>query len=163
MARRRPSARGIRTHRNYTVEEAARVTGYAKGTIRRKIKTGVLPALTDRKPHLILGGDLHELLKGRTRSGPKLRLDECYCLKCRSARTPALGVVEYVPMTVSTGNVRALCSVCATLMHKAISKSSLSALQSILEVTIREADKHLTDSAEPSPNDHMNEEPGPHA
>jgi excisionase family DNA binding protein len=57
---RNPNRRSIKIHRNYTVEEAARVTGCAKGTIRRWIKSGALPAITDRKPNLILGGDLFD-------------------------------------------------------------------------------------------------------
>jgi hypothetical protein len=32
--------------------------------IRRWIKSGALPAITDRKPNLILGGDLFDYLKG---------------------------------------------------------------------------------------------------
>jgi hypothetical protein len=32
---RKPNRRAIKIHRNYTVEQAASVTGYAKGTIRR--------------------------------------------------------------------------------------------------------------------------------
>jgi excisionase family DNA binding protein len=44
---RNPNRRSIKIHRNYTVEEAARTTGCAKGTIRRWIKSGALPAITD--------------------------------------------------------------------------------------------------------------------
>jgi excisionase family DNA binding protein len=77
---RNPNRRSVKIHRNYTVEEAAHITGSAKGTIRRWIKSGALPAITDRKPNLILGGDLFDYLKARATSGPKLRLNECYCL-----------------------------------------------------------------------------------
>jgi excisionase family DNA binding protein len=62
---RNPNRRSIKIHRNYTVEEAARATGCAKGTIRRWIKSGALPAITDRKPNLVLGGDLFDYLKAR--------------------------------------------------------------------------------------------------
>lgn len=47
---RKPNRRAIKIHRNYTVEQAASVTGCAKGTIRRWIKSGALPAITNRKP-----------------------------------------------------------------------------------------------------------------
>lgn len=152
MARsRRPTRNGVRIHRSYTVDEAARITGYAKGTIRRKIKAGALPAIVDRKPHLVLGGDLVDHIKALTKSGPRLQLHECYCLKCRAPRAPALGMAEFVPLTASTGNLRALCEVCATLMHKAISLATLGALEGILQVTVREADKHLEDSSGPPP------------
>lgn len=164
MARhRRPNGGGFRVHRNYTVEEAARVTGYAKGTLRRQIKAGLLPAIIDRRPHLILGGDLLDYMKMRTKSGPRLQLHECYCLKCRKPRSPAFSVAEYFPLTASTGNLRALCEVCTTVMHKAISVAALTALQAKIEVTIQQAGKHLMDNAAASHNDHLEKEPESHA
>jgi excisionase family DNA binding protein len=92
----RPNRRSIKIHRAYTVEAAARVTGCAKGTIRRWIKSGALPAIIDQKPHLILGGDLKDYLKARAMSGPKLRLHECYCFRCRAPSAPALNMAEYL-------------------------------------------------------------------
>jgi excisionase family DNA binding protein len=159
----RPGRRRVKIHRNYTIEQAARVTGRAKGTIRRWIKSGILPAITDRKPHLILGGDLFDCLKARASTRTKLRLHECYCLKCRAARAPALGIADYVPLSPTTGNLAALCSSCTTIMHKAISLAALAALAGIVEVTMRQASKHLTDTAKPPLNDHLAEEPEPHA
>jgi excisionase family DNA binding protein len=129
------------------VEEAARVTGCAKGTIRRWIKSGGLPAITDQRPHLILGGDLADYLKARAVSGPKLQLHECYCFRCRAPRMPALGMADYVPLTSTTGNLTALCAICTTVMNKAIPLSALAALEGILGVTVQQANKHLTDAA----------------
>ena len=54
MARRsKPRLKGIKTHRNYTVDEVAKALGVSKGTVRRWIKCG-LPVLKERKPMLIL-------------------------------------------------------------------------------------------------------------
>ena len=64
---RRSSSRGVKLHWNYSVEEAARATGNCKGTVRRWLKDG-LPAITDQKPLLILGGDLIDYLKRQARS-----------------------------------------------------------------------------------------------
>jgi excisionase family DNA binding protein len=160
---RSPNRRSVKIHRNYTVEEAAHVTGSAKGTIRRWINSGALPAITDRKPNLILGGDLFDYLKARATSGPKLQLKECYCLKCRAPREPALGMADYVPLTPTTGNLRALCSICTTVMHKAVPLNALAALADILDVTVQQAGKHITDTAKPSLNDHLVGEPETHA
>jgi excisionase family DNA binding protein len=160
---RNPNRRSIKIHRNYTVEEAARITGCAKGTIRRWVKSGALPAITDRKPNLILGGDLFDYLKARATSGPKLRLTECYCLKCRAPREPALGMADYVPLTPTTGNLRALCSTCTTVMHKAVPLAALGELAGILDVTAQQAVPRLTDTAKPSLNDHLAREPETHA
>jgi excisionase family DNA binding protein len=156
---RNPNRRSIKIHRNYTLEEAARATGCAKGTIRRWIKSGDLAAITDRKPNLILGGDLFDYLKARATCGPKLRLTECYCLKCRAPREPALGMADYVPLTPTTGNLRALCSICTTVMHKAVPLAALAALAGILDVTVQQASKHITDTTKPSLNDHLAREP----
>jgi excisionase family DNA binding protein len=160
---RNPNRRSIKIHRNYTMEEAARATGCAKGTIRRWVKSGALPAITDRKPNLILGGDLFDYLKARATSGPRLRLTECYCLKCRAPREPALGMADYVPLTPTTGNLRALCSTCTTVMHRAIPRAALAALAGILDVTLQQASKHITDTANPSLNDHLAGESETHA
>jgi excisionase family DNA binding protein len=156
---RHPDRRFIKIHRNYTVEEAARVTGCAKGTVRRWIKSRALPAITDQRPNLILGGDLADYLKARATPGPKLKLHECYCFKCRAPRTPAWDTAEYVPLTPTTGNLTALCSTCTTVMHKAISKAAVGALAGILSVTVQQASKHLADTANPSLNDHLAGEP----
>jgi excisionase family DNA binding protein len=156
---RRPSWRSVKIHRNYTVDEASRLTGYAKGTIRRWIRSDSLPAIDDRKPVLILGTDLHAYFSVRARSGPKLQPDECYCLKCRAPRRPALGMVDYVPLTANTGNLTAICEVCSTLMHKAISLSSIGALSGVLDVTMREANKRLADTSNPTLHDHLAKEP----
>jgi excisionase family DNA binding protein len=159
----RPNRRSIRTHRAYTVEAAARVTGCARGTIRRWIKSGALPAINDQRPHLILGGDLYDYLKARARSGGKLQPHEFYCFKCRAPKAPALGMAEYVPLTASTGNLRALCSTCTTVMNKAIPLTALAALAGVLEVTVRQATKHLRDTPNPSLDDHLGKELKTHA
>ena len=156
---RRPRYVGIRIHRNYTIDEAARLTGFAKGTLRRKIKAGTLPAIVDRRPHLILGCDLLDHITKQAKSGPRLQPHECYCFKCRTPRAPAFGVAEYIPLTASTGNLRALCEVCATLMYRAVSVSAVAALRGKVEVTIQQADKRLTDSSMPSLDDHLPKEP----
>jgi hypothetical protein len=72
-------------------------------------------------------------------------------------------VVDYVPLTTTTGNLRALCSTCTTVMHKAISKAAIKALEGIVDVTVKQAAKHITDTANPSLNDHLAGEPETHA
>lgn len=112
---------------------------------------------------MILGGDLSDYLKARATSGPKLALHECYCFKCRAPRAPALGMADYLPLTPTTGNLRALCSTCTTLMHKAIPLAALSALEGFVEVTVQQDGKHLTDTDKPSPIDHLPRKPETHA
>lgn len=155
---RRGHARNVKTHRSYTVDEAASVANVAKGSVLRWVKLGLLPALVDRRPYLILGADLSDFLKAKRSRGTKLALAELYCFKCRGPRKAALGLAEYIPMSPASGNLRALCECCTTLMHKAFSLSRLGDLGKVLIVTIREDNQHLDDAARASPNDHFNKE-----
>lgn len=158
----RPLARGVKLHLNYTVEEAARVTGNCKGTVRRWLKEG-LPALFDQKPALILGGDLIDYLKGKQGRKQKCRLHECFCFSCRKPSTPAFGEVEVFMLTPDSGNLRALCERCATVMHKRISVARVSELKALATVTIRQGIGDLGDNQKPSLNDHLLKEAKPHA
>ena len=124
---RSPSWRRIRLHRNYTVDEAARALGVAKGTVRRWLKVG-LPSIADRRPLLILGVDLVGFLRARRAKKATCRLDECYCFSCRAPRRPAFNAVEFIPLTSKGGNLRALCEECSTVMHKRVSTTPLRVL-----------------------------------
>jgi len=66
MARHRLRRQCVKVHRSYTVDEASRLLGVAKGTVRRWMTAG-LPFLTDQKPALILGADLAAFLKARAK------------------------------------------------------------------------------------------------
>lgn len=159
----RPNHRAVKTHRNYTVEEAARVTGCAKGTIRRWVSSGQLPAMVDQRPYLILGADLRACLNRRRPQQAKLRPHECFCLKCKAPRGPALGMIEFRPLSSTTGNLKALCERCLTVMHKAISRATLTALAMSFDVTEQQVPEHLTDTADPSLNEHLGQEPNANA
>lgn len=159
---RRLKWRAIRTHRNYTVDEAARELGIHKGTMRRWLKTG-LPALTDQRPILILGSELVAFLKARRAPKQTCRLDECFCFSCRVPRRPAFNVMEYIPLTATGGNLRALCEICASVMHKRISEARLVDLRTLVEVTITQASEHINERSHPSANVHSKREAQAHA
>ncbi|TIL63836.1 helix-turn-helix domain-containing protein [Mesorhizobium sp.] len=162
MGKRRPSVRGVKMHRNYTVDETARATGACKGTVRRWLKHG-LPAITDQKPALILGGDLIDFLKRRNPPRQVCRPHECYCFSCRQPKAPAFGAVEFLPLTASSGNLRALCESCSTVMHKRVASAKLDHLGTLVDVTIMQGSEHLADTLQPCLNDHLAKEPKPHA
>lgn len=153
------SHRLVKIHRPYTIDEAFRLTGFSKGTIRRWVKDRRLPALLDQRPFLILGEDLADFLKSRAKPACKMAPHECYCLKCRQPRSPALAMAEYIPHTTTTGNLRALCEVCTTVMNKMIAKRALQSLASRLEVSLRQGEEHLADTADYSLNEHFDKDP----
>lgn len=139
----RPNWRAVKIHRNYTMDEAARVLGVVKGTLARWIRSGDLPALTDQRPFLILGQDLQEFARCRKKLKRKCALTECYCFTCRAPREVAGDMADYWQATAKTGHLEALCSACNRLMHKRFSLSRLPDMQAILDLTIRQAPRPI--------------------
>jgi excisionase family DNA binding protein len=79
----RTKRKGLKAHRNYTVEEVARLLGVARGTVRRSTKKG-LRFVTERRPRLIRGDDLLDFLAKMKAPKARCQLHECYCFKCRA-------------------------------------------------------------------------------
>ena len=162
MRRHRLDRRKVKIHRSYTIDEAAQTIGAAKGTVRRWLDKG-LPAIRERKPILILGADLADYMAGRARPKRSCPPGTCYCVKCRDARQPAGMMAEFVPINATSGNLRAICPECGSLMHRRTSHAQLQAIRVLLDVTIVEALPRIDDSGQPSTNDHLRKEPRTHA
>jgi hypothetical protein len=64
MGARHPNPRLVKIHRNYSVEDIARLFGVHKNTVRSWLKQG-LAAIDDRRPTLILGRELMRFLQER--------------------------------------------------------------------------------------------------
>jgi excisionase family DNA binding protein len=135
--------RAIKIHRNYTMEEAATALGIAKGTVGRWIKSGDLPAIVDHRPHLILGRDLAEFLKGRSVKKQKCRLHECHCFSCRAPREAAALMADFWTTNAKIGHMQALCATCGGLMNKRVSLAQIGALQGLLHLTIIQAPSRI--------------------
>jgi Helix-turn-helix domain len=115
-----PSPRRVKLHRNYSVEDAARCVGAHKNTVRRWIKDG-LPTIGGRGQILMLGSELRTFLESRCKRAKR----PCppgfmFCLKCREPRSPAGGMVDYVPLTAASGNLEGICPDCSGLMYRRI-------------------------------------------
>jgi excisionase family DNA binding protein len=143
-------------HRPYTVEEAARTLGVAKGTVRRWLRNG-LPTTDLRKPALIRGLDLAEFLKSKVKAKQPCPPGECYYVKCRCPHKHDGAMAEYVVITETSGNLRGLCPSCGSWMHRRTSYSQLALIQTLLDVTIVERSPHIRDSRQSSTNDHLQE------
>jgi excisionase family DNA binding protein len=140
----RTRRKGVKSHRNYTVEEVARLLGIARGTVRRWTKKG-LPFVTEQRPRLIRGDDLLDFLARLKAPKQRCQSHECYCFKCRAPREPALRMAEIICDRPTSGNLRALCSVCESWMHKRVSFAALDRLRAKLDVTVRQAGSSLKD------------------
>lgn len=147
MARRTPSPRRVRLHRSYTLDEAARLLGVHKNTVRNWLADG-LPAVDDGRPILVTGRHLIDYLttrraRQRQRCGP----GEFYCFRCRVPRQPAGAMVDYTPHTHVAGNLSALCDACGTLMNRRATEAQAGRLADILDVQHRQPGKSPGDTA----------------
>ncbi|MFC2952290.1 helix-turn-helix domain-containing protein [Marinicaulis aureus] len=131
--KRKPNWRGIRKHRPYRVDEAARTLGVCKATVRRWIKQG-LPTIDNQKPMMVLGRNLIEFHEKRKRAKAPCGLGEFFCFRCRQPKPAAFGEAEIVSATAKTVNLRALCATCSTIMHKRVSLRKLASLAAILTI-----------------------------
>lgn len=153
MPGKRLNLRLAKIHRSYTIEEAARLYGVHKQTVRNWIKAG-LPALTEKKPHLLLGSDLREFLGGRRKRNP-CGPGRLYCLRCRQPRKPAGDMLDYLPITLVSGNLRGICPVCDALMHRRVSLAKVDAVRGQAEVSFPQGQQRLTDTPTPSLDCHL--------
>lgn len=163
MGKRHPNPRLVKIHRNYTVEETASLLDVHKNTVRAWIKQG-LPVLQEKRPKLILGKDLSAFLQTkRTKSKRPCKASEIYCVKCRSPKIPAEGMVEYQPITEILGNLFGICPDCGSWMNRWTSLAKLKPMLKVLEVTLPEGLQHIVDSVEPSLNSDFRKEAKDHA
>lgn len=150
MSGKRINPRLAKLHRSYSVEEAARTLGVHKGSVRNWIKAG-LPTVHETRPVLILGSELRGWLDRRRKAAKRpCSPGTIYCFKCREPRPPALGIVEYVPMNSKSGNLKAMCADCETLMHRRTALASIEVVMPNLDVQIREAPVSLIERMGPS-------------
>ena len=152
MAARRVNPRAVKLHRSYSVPELAACFGVHKNTVRHWQLDGLEP-LDGGRPALFQGAIVKAFLLARNAS----RKRPCppgtfYCFRCREPRPPALGMVDYLSINAKSGNVRALCATCDTVMHRRASKAALNAILPGCDVQYVEALPRLKGNSPPSLN-----------
>lgn len=152
MPRRAASARRVKKHLNYTVEEAADITGFHRHTIRRWIDSKALAAITERRPHLIPGRFLVAFLTAVKPGKTRLKPGECYCVKCRLPRRPAADDADYRPANALIGSLQGLCPDCGRLMNRRTTWAKLPLIAGDLKVKIQDAERHLKGRGDASAN-----------
>jgi len=150
MATRRVNPNVVKLHQTYDVAELAACCGVHKNTVLNWKSTGLDP-IDASKPMLFHGSVVREFLrrKNSNRKQP-CGSGKLFCFRCREPRTPALGLVEYVPATPKFGNLRAICSTCETIMHRRVSRSALVVTMPGIEIQFSERPLRLVGSASPS-------------
>jgi hypothetical protein len=130
----------VKRNRNYSYDEAAHRLEVHPKTVRNWVQRDGLAALTEQRPHLIVGSILSDFLRDRRQAGKtRLRPHEMYCLRCRVARVPAGHMVDCNLSDAPTGNLCGICPTCDGLMHKLVSMGRIDQVRRKLEVTIRQA------------------------
>jgi hypothetical protein len=152
MGKRHPNHRIVKIHRNYTVEEAARLLGKHKNTVRNWIKNG-LATIDDKRPILIFGHDLVEFIKKRrAKNKQSCKPGQLYCVKCRVPKFPAGDLAEYSPITEKFGNLIAICPDCDCIMNRRVSLARVGEVFGNIDITFPKELQHIVKRSNPSVN-----------
>lgn len=152
MAAKRANPNVIKLHRSYSIAELAARLIVHKNTVRLWQRDGLQP-LDRKRPILFQGAAVRAFLRHRNAS----RKRPCppgtiYCFKCREPHRPALAMVDYRPITATSGNLAALCETCGTAMHRRVRQGSIAAAMPGIRVQLVEASPRLKGSPSPSLN-----------
>lgn len=162
MKKRHPNPRLPKIHRNYTVEEVANLFGVHRNTVREWVKRG-LPTNDNRRPMLILGGDLVTFLRTRRAKNKRpCQPGEIYCVRCRQPKAPAGNMVDYQPVTGTLGNLIAICPDCEVIMYRRVSLTKLAQVRGKLEIRMPQALLHIDETAQLSVNSDLRKEGAVH-
>ena len=162
MLARRPNPKLVKTHRTYSVEEAAAVCGVHRNTVRKWLKDG-LPMIDKKRPVLILGVRLAEFLRiRRDRNKRPCKPGEIYCMRCREPKQPARQQAVYSALTATLGTLIGRCPVCDCQMHRRVSLAKLTLVCGPLHLTMPTAQDHIDESPQPTVNSDFKQEAQDH-
>lgn len=152
MAERRANPNLVKLNRTYDTSQLAACCGVHKNTVLNWRMAGLEP-IDNCKPIIFHGSAVRDFLKNRNAK----RKQPCgpgrlYCFRCREPRAPALGLVDYVPLTAKSGNLKAFCAICETVMHRRVCRSALASTMPDLDVQFSERSLRLIGSPSPSLN-----------
>ena len=152
MAPRRVNPNIIKLRQTYDVAELARRCGVHKNTVLNWRREG-LASIDGGKPILFLGSAVREFLRERNAQrkhpcGP----GRLYCFRCREPRRPAYSLADYESVNAKSGNVRAFCEACETIMHRRVSLAALATEMPGIDFQTTEASSRLSGSTSASAN-----------
>lgn len=152
MPSRRVNPNRVKLHRSYSVAELAACLGVHKNTVRHWQAHGLAP-VEPRKPYLFHGATTREFLAKRKASRKRPCLPgTLFCMGCHRSRPPALGMIDYVPLRPSSGNLQAICPTCGAVMNRAIRKADIARMMPGCAFQITEGQPSLIGQPPPSLN-----------
>jgi hypothetical protein len=145
------------------VEEAARLLGVHRNTVREWIRRG-LPTSDRIRPLLILGRDLGAFLQARRLKNKRTcQPGEIYCVRCRAPRNPAGDMADYQPVTAGIGNLVGICPSCECMIYRRVNLTKLEQVRGRVHVTMPQAATRIDESTQPSVNSELRRELSNHA
>jgi hypothetical protein len=152
MGDRHPNPRLVKMHRNYDTHELSKLLGIHKNTLRSWTRIGLKP-IDGRRPALFLGLTIRDFLTERRRKKHQTcRHDQLYCLVCKAPKTPDGKMVDYLPISRRSGNLRGLCPDCGNLIHRCTSLTKLSGFQAIFQVAFPQGLPRIEETRDPCLN-----------
>ena len=145
MGNRRHNPRLAKANRTYSIREVAELYGVHKNTVRSWQRAGLQP-IDRKRPLLFLGrtlGAFHH--DRRTKAKRPLLPGQIYCVACRDAQSPALGLVDYVPIAATHGNLVGLCPICERIIFRRVNRDRLTLAAGYLDVMLKHAPPRLRD------------------
>src|ERR1700720_2105458 len=159
MGYRHPNPRLVKGHRDYSVEEIARLFALHKNTVRNWLRQG-LAAIDARRPTLILGRELSRFLQDRRQKAKQVcGPGRIFCIACRAPKMPAGNMAECAPIGARAGNLCGICPDCDRLIYRRLNLSKIDAIRGELEITFTKPTARIRESAVPSVNCDSNQEP----
>ncbi len=154
----RTRRRALKSNRTYDVYELSQLLEVHKNTIRDWRRNGLEP-IDDGRPALFAGEAVKAFLQRREKS----RKRPCppgtfFCLRCRTPKPPALGMVDIAPFNELTGNAKGLCADCETVMHRSVRLEKIEQIFPKCALQIVEAYPRLTQHSAPSLNPYLKPE-----
>jgi hypothetical protein len=149
---RRVNPNRVKLHRSYSVEELARCLDVHKNTVRNWQAKGLEP-IDKARPLLFHGQAVRAFLVAQNASRKRpCQPGTIYCFRCREPRKPALGMVDYVALKPASGNLRALCGVCESPMHRSVHEADIAGVMPGCTVQFTHGPSSLIGKPRPSLN-----------
>jgi Zn-finger protein len=153
MGKHRLNHRLVKIHRNYSVEEIAKLFGVHKNTVGRWINKDGLETIDGKRPMLIHGQNLVTFIKNRkAKTKQPCKIGELYCFRCKVPKFPAGNVADCLAVTKKVGKLKALCPDCESIMNKNISLARIGEFCKKIDITFSKELQQLVDSAKPTEN-----------
>lgn len=135
MGKRRYSTRGINGHQSYSIDEISYILDVTPQTIRTWIKSGMLEAMTSKKPFLVYGANLKAYLDNRRKVSTRLGPGEFYCLSCRTMSRPYGDMADHSFLGTQQ-RLSALCGECERPVSLLVGPDKLEIYKAILDVAM---------------------------